>query len=179
MNDRLSLSLSCCAGSWWMNHQPWKDATLRPPVGTIAVLTTPKSSSREVSENGEEEEFILKRSPRINLYPSSTPLMVPLPNDPARPLTKSSLRPSSWSHFFIKFIVLGLLGLSLLTSTVKDPSNKDPTPIYMSFFLMMPKRMEFNRSHLRSNVSNNLFLKKFNFKSLLIVNFLNHKIDST
>ena len=144
MNNRLSLSLSlslsCCAGSWWMNHQPWKDATVRPPVGTIAVLTTPESSSREVSENGEGEEFIIERSPRINLYPSSTPLMVPLPNDPARPLTKSSLRPSFWAHFFTKFIVLGLLGLGSLTSTVKDPSNKDPTPIYMSFLFNDAKK---------------------------------------
>ena len=38
--------------------------------------------------------------------------------------------------------------------------------------------MEFNRSHLRSNISNNLKKKLINFKSLLIVNFFNHKIDS-
>ena len=97
--------------------------------GTIAVLRTLESSGHEVSENWEEEEFILGLSPRIYFYPSSTPLMILLPNDPARPLMKSSLRPSSWAHFFTKFIVLGLLGLGLgsLTSTVKDPLNQDPT----------------------------------------------------
>ena len=95
--------------------------------GTIAVLRTPESSGHEASENWEEEEFILGLSPRIDFYLSSTPLMIPLPNVPARPLMKSLLRPSSWAHFFTKFIVLGLLGLGSLTSTVKDPSNQDPT----------------------------------------------------
>ena len=95
--------------------------------GGIAVLRTFESSYREAPENREEEEFILGHNPRISIYPSSTPLMILLPNDPARPLTKSSLRPSSWAHFFTKFIILGLLGLSSLTSTVKDPSNQDPT----------------------------------------------------
>ena len=96
----------------------------------IVVLRTPESSSREVPENGEEEELIIGRSPRINLYPSSTPLMILLPNDPTRPLTKSSLRPSSWAQFFTKFIVLGLLGLGSLTATVKELSNQDPTIIH-------------------------------------------------
>ena len=94
---------------------------------TMTVLSTPESSGREESENWEEEEFILRLSPRIDFCLSSTPLMIPLPNDPARPLTESSLRPSSWAHFFTKFIVLGLLGLGSLTSAVKDPSNQDPT----------------------------------------------------
>ena len=94
----------------------------------MGVRKTPESSSRE-SIRGEEEELILERSPRIYFYPSSTPLMIPLLNNPARPLTKSSQRPSSWARFSTKFIVLGLLGLGsgLLTSTVKDPSNQDPT----------------------------------------------------
>ena len=52
--------------------------------------------------------------------PPTTPLTILLPNDPARPLTKSSQRLSSWARFSTKFIVLGLLGLGLLTSTVKD-----------------------------------------------------------
>ena len=98
--------------------------------GTIAVLRTPESSGHEASENWEEEEFILKLSPRIDFYLSSMPTMIPFPNDPAKPLMKSSLRPSSWAHFFTKFIVLGLLGLGSLTSTVKDPSNQDPTNLY-------------------------------------------------
>ena len=61
----------------------------------IATLRTPESSGREASENWEEEEFILELSRRIDFYLSSTLLMIPLPNDPARPLMKSSLRPSS------------------------------------------------------------------------------------
>ena len=87
------------------------------------VWRTAKSSGREASESWEEEEFILELSPRTDFYLSSTPLMISLPNVPARPLMKSSLKPSSWVHFFTKFIVLSLLGLGSLTSTVKDPSN--------------------------------------------------------
>ena len=106
--------------------------------GTIAVLRTPESSCREASENWEEEEeFILGLSLRIDFYPSSTPLMILLPNDPARPLTKSSLRPSSWAHFFTKFIVLGLLSLGSLTSTVRDPSNQDPTIIIIIIIIYL------------------------------------------
>ena len=49
----------------------------------------------------------------------------------------------------------------------------------MSFLFNDAIKEEFNKSHLRSNVSNNFFfLKKCNFKSLLIINFFNHKIDS-
>ena len=93
----------------------------------IAVLRTLESSNREALENWEEEEFILERNPRISFYPSSMPLTNPLPYDPIRPLKKPSLRPSSWAHFFTKFIILGLLDLGSLTSTVKDLPNQDPT----------------------------------------------------
>ena len=61
----------------------------------IAVLRTLESSDREAPENQEEEEFILGHNPRISIYPTSTPLTIPLPHDPIRPLTKPSLRPSS------------------------------------------------------------------------------------
>ena len=70
-----------------------------------------------------EEELILGLNLRISLYPFSTPLTIPLPNDPVRPLKKPSLKPLFLAHFFTKFIVLGLLGLGLLTSTVKDLLN--------------------------------------------------------
>ena len=79
------------------------------------------------SIRGGEEELILDRGPRIDFYPSSTPLMILLPNDSAWPLTKSSQRPSSWTRFSTKFIILGLLDLGSLASTMKDPSNQDPT----------------------------------------------------
>ena len=61
----------------------------------IAVLRTLESSDSEALENREEEEFILRHNPRISLYPFSTPLTIPLSNDPVRPLKKPSLRPSS------------------------------------------------------------------------------------
>ena len=48
------------------------------------------------------------------------------PDDPARPLKASSQRPSSQARFFTKFIVLGLLGLDLLTSTVKGALKSGP-----------------------------------------------------
>ena len=97
--------------------------------GGIAILRTLESSDREAPENREEEEFILGHNPRISIYPSSTPLTIPLPYDPVRPLKMPSLRPSSWARFFTKFIVLGLLGLGSLTSIVKDLPNQDPTNI--------------------------------------------------
>ena len=125
--------------TFWPHNSPSKSCCPAPRAGrrilmssglnhgpcarTITVLRTPENSGREASENWEEEEFILELSPRIDFCPPSTPLMISLLNNLARPLTESSLRPSSWTHFFTKFIVLGLLGLSLLTSTVKDPSN--------------------------------------------------------
>ena len=99
------------------------EVSQRGPGRKIVVLRTLKSFDREAPENQEEEEFILGRNPRISIYPSSTPLTISLPHDPVRPLTKPSLRPSSWAQFFTKFIVLGLLGLGSLTSTVKDPSK--------------------------------------------------------
>ena len=94
--------------------------------GGIVVRRTLESSDREAPENREEEESILGHNPRISIYPSSTPLTISLLHDPVRPLKKPSLRPSSWAHFFTKFIVLGLLRLDSLTSTVKDLPNQDP-----------------------------------------------------
>ena len=67
--------------------------------GGIAALRTLESSDREAPENREEEEFILEHNPRISIYPTSMPLTIPLPHDPVRPLTKPSLRPSSWAQF--------------------------------------------------------------------------------
>ena len=93
----------------------------------IAVLRTPESSGREASENWEEEEFILRLSPRINFYPLSMHLSIPHPYGLVRLLKKSSLRPSYWVHFYTKFIILGLLGLGSFTFTVKDLPNLDPT----------------------------------------------------
>ena len=79
------------------------------------------------SIRGGEEELILGQGPMIDFHLSSTLLAILLPNDSARPLTKSLQRSNSWARFSTKFIVLGLLGLSSLTPTVKDPPNLDPT----------------------------------------------------
>ena len=122
---------TCTRGWTWMIDKCRRRMNIRKGYITretsrrrgIAVRKTPETSSREVSKNWEGEELIVGRSPRIDLYPSTMPLMNPLPNDPVRPLTKSLLRPSSWARFFTKFIVLNLLSLSSLTSTVEDPSN--------------------------------------------------------
>ena len=62
---------------------------------TIAVLRTLESPDHEAPKNREEEEFILGHNPRISLYPSSTPLTIPLSYDLVSPLKKPSLRPSS------------------------------------------------------------------------------------
>ena len=93
---------------------------------TVVVLKTPESSRREAPKNREEEEFILRQSPRINFYPFSTHSVIPLPYCLVR-LLKLSLRPSSWANFSTKFIVLGLLGLGSFTSTVKDLLKVNPT----------------------------------------------------
>ena len=61
----------------------------------IAVLRILESSDREARKTQEEEEFILGHNPRTSLYPLSTPLTIPIPYDPVRPLKKPSLRSSS------------------------------------------------------------------------------------
>ena len=61
----------------------------------IAVLRILESSECEAPKTQEEEEFILGHNPRTSLYPLSTPLTIPIPYDPVRPLKKPSLRSSS------------------------------------------------------------------------------------
>ena len=46
---------------------------------TVAVLRTPKNSSREAPRNREEEELILGQSPRINFYLIPTCLVILFP----------------------------------------------------------------------------------------------------
>ena len=89
------------------------------------IRKTPESSSCVVSEeekkNSSSDEA---RGRTLTSLPLTTPLTILFSNDPARPLMKSSQRPSSWARFSTKFIVLDLLGLGSLTSTVKDtPQN--------------------------------------------------------
>ena len=104
--------------------------------GGIAVRKTPESSSREVSEK-EKKNSSSDEARGQTFTPSSTPLMILLPNDPARLLTKSSQRPSSWAHFSTKFIVLGLLGLGSLTSTVKDTPQIRTLHVYSLYWWLI------------------------------------------
>ena len=84
-----------------------------------------RSSSKWCNIRTGKEELILGQGPRTNFDPPLTTLLtILLLNDPAQPLTKSSQRPNSSARFSTKLIVLGLLGLGLFTSTVKDIPSK-------------------------------------------------------
>ena len=100
---------------------------------TVAILRTPESSCCEAPKNREEEESILGQSSRINFYPFSMHSAIPLPYSLVR-LLKLLLRPSSWTHFSTKFIILGLLGLGSFTSTMKDLPKVDPTLCFLHNF---------------------------------------------
>ena len=84
-----------------------------------AIRKTPGSSIGGVSEEGKKKSSSAEDRGRALTFPPTTLLTIQFPNDPARPLKASSQRPSSQPRFSTKFIVLGLLGLGLLTSTVK------------------------------------------------------------
>ena len=88
----------------------------------------PGSSIGGVSGEEKKKSFSAEDRGRALTFPLATLLTIQLPNDPARLLKASSQRPISQARFSTKFIVLGLLGLGLLTSTVKGaPPNRDPT----------------------------------------------------
>ena len=84
-----------------------------------AIRKTPGSSIDGVSEEGKKKSSSAEDRGRALTFPPTTLLTIQFPNDPARPLKASSQRPSSQARFSTKFIVLGLLGLGLLTSIVK------------------------------------------------------------
>ena len=88
------------------------------------IRKTTGSSIGGVSGEEKKKSFSAKDRGRALTFPPATLLTIQLPNDPARLLKASSQKPSSQVRFSTKFIVLGLLGLSLLTSTVKGaPQN--------------------------------------------------------
>ena len=92
------------------------------------IWKTQGSSIGGVSEEEKKKSSSAEDRGRALTFPPTTLLMIQFPNDPARPLKESSQRSSSQGRFSTKFIVLGLLGLGLLTSTVKGtPPNRDPT----------------------------------------------------
>ena len=69
-----------------------------------------KSSDREASENREEEEFILEHNLRISIYPSSTPLTIPLPHDPVRPIEEALTKAQFLSPFLYQIHCIGPVG---------------------------------------------------------------------
>ena len=88
------------------------------------IRKTPGSSIGGVSGEKKKKSFSAEDRGRALTFPPATLLTIQLPNDPARLLKASSQRPSSQARFSTKFIVLGLLGLGLLTSTMKGaPQN--------------------------------------------------------
>ena len=84
-----------------------------------AIWKTPRSSIGGVSEEEKKKSSSIEDRGRALTFPLTTLLTIQFPNDPAQPLKASSQRPSSQARFSTKFIVFDLLGLGLLTSTVK------------------------------------------------------------
>ena len=88
------------------------------------IRKTSGSSIGGVSEEEKKKSFSAEDRGRALTFPPAMLLTIQSPNDPARLLKASSQRPSFQACFSTKFIVLGLLGLGLLTSTVKGaPQN--------------------------------------------------------
>ena len=84
-----------------------------------AIRKTPGSSIGGVSEEEKKKSSSTEDRGRALTFPPTALQTIQFPNDPARPLKASSQRPSSQARVSTKFIVLSLLGLGLLTSTVK------------------------------------------------------------
>ena len=87
--------------------------------GGTTIRKTPGSSIGRVSEKEKKKSSSAEDRGRALTFPPTTLWTIQFPEDPARLLKASSQRPSSQARFSTKFIVLGLLGLGLLTSTVK------------------------------------------------------------
>ena len=81
------------------------------------IRKTPGSSIGGVSGVKKKKSFSAENRGRALTFPPVTLLTIQLSNDFARLLKASSQRPSSQARFSTKFIVLGLLGLGLFTST--------------------------------------------------------------
>ena len=83
-----------------------------------AIRKTPGSSIGGVPEEEKKKSSSVEDRGQALTFRPTTLLTIWFPNDPAQQLKAFSQRPSSQAHFSTKFIVLGLLGLCLLTSTV-------------------------------------------------------------
>ena len=87
--------------------------------GGTTIRKMPGSSIGRVSKEEKKKLSSAEDRGRALTFPPTTLWTIQFPEDPARPLKASKQRPSSQARFSTKFIVLGLLGLGLLTSTVK------------------------------------------------------------
>ena len=128
--DGTDTQVATCTSNRWTARMKGAEEYITREVSRrrrIAIRKTLEGPSCAVSE----EEKKNSSSDRLS------PLLYAV-GDPTLLLTKSSQKPSSWARFSTKFIVLGLLDLGLLTPTMKDPSNRDPTVTF--------KRIDFWKS---------------------------------
>ena len=129
--DGTNTQVATCTIDRWMAKMKRTEGYITREIlqrRRTAIRKMPGSSIGGVSEEEKKKSSTAEDRGRALIFPSTTLLTIQFSNDPARPLKASSQKPSSQACFFTKFIVLGLLGLSLLTSTVKGaPQNRDPT----------------------------------------------------
>ena len=128
--DGTDTQVATCAIDRWTAKMKRTEGYITKEISRMkgmAIRKTLESSSGAVSEEEKKKSSSAEARGRALTLPPTTLLTIQFPNDPARPLMKSSQRPSFEARFFTKFIVLGLLGLGSLTSTVKDPPPKIET----------------------------------------------------
>ena len=128
--DGINTQVVTCTSNRWTTRMKGAEEYITREVSRrrrIAIWKTLEGPSCAVSEEEEKNSSSDRLSPLLYAV-----------GDPALLLTKFSQRPSFWARFSTKFIVLGLLGLSSFTPTVKDPPNQDPTVTF--------KRIDFWKS---------------------------------
>ena len=82
------------------------------------------------SIRGEEEELILGRSLRIDLYPSSTPLMILFPNNPARPIDEVLTKAQLLSLLLYQIHCIGPVGFGFAHIYSEGPLKSGPYTYY-------------------------------------------------
>ena len=120
--DGTDTQVATCAINRWMSKIKRTKGYITREISRrrgTAIRKRPGSSIGGVSEEEKKKSSSAEDREWALTFPPTTLLTIQFPNDPARPLKASSQRHSSQARFSTKFIVLGLLGLGLLTSTVK------------------------------------------------------------
>ena len=120
--DGTNTQVATCAIDRWMAKMKRMEGYITRDFSRrrTAIRKMPGSSIGGVSEEEKKKSSSAEDRGRALTFPPATLLTIQLPKDPAQLLKASSQRPSSQARFSTKFIVLGLLGLGLLTSTVKE-----------------------------------------------------------